>query len=200
MDSQPSDLTIHDLLRFNRLLQDMQSVIRQVRLAGRVAKENDVEHSYHLAMMAWYVSSRLGLTLKLELLLLYALVHDLAEVYAGDYAVLDHIGRMGKAERETAARQRIAAEFPEFSELSAIMEEYEARDSLESKFIYALDKLMPMLVIYQEGGSTWRELDYGLGELMANKYKTTARSPSITELAVQLEALLREHPGFFPRP
>ncbi len=191
---------IDQVFDFTRLLLRFQAVIRQVNVPDRVGKENDVEHSYHLAMMAWYLNATGKLGLASERLMMYALVHDMAEAYAGDVHVLDHAARVGKAEREEAALIRIAAEIPEFPELVAAVGEYELQDDDESRFIYALDKLMPMIMIYLEGGSTWHELDFSMQELLDNKNITTAAVPLVHNLSNQLEALIRSNTGLFPRP
>ena len=52
-----SQLKLDDMIRFSRLMLQLQDVIRSIDLPRGSSKENDVEHSYHLAMMAWYLNS-----------------------------------------------------------------------------------------------------------------------------------------------
>ena len=194
-------VVLADALRFAELMLKFQEVIRKVSIPRRpMQNENDVEHSYQLAMMAWYINQAGNLGLDVALLLMYALTHDLHETIAGDFHVLDHAGRIGKAEREAAALEQIAQEFPEFPQMIEIIQRYESQSDEESKFVYALDKLMPMLIIYLEGGSSWREVNISMEELFANKAEKTARSSTIFALSNELEVLLRARPQLFPRP
>jgi putative hydrolase of HD superfamily len=176
-----------------------QEVIRKVRLPRRPdSEENDAEHSYQLAMMAWYLNSSNHIGMSTDLLLKYSLVHDIAELYAGDVHVLDRNGREGKKQREAESLAKIAKELPEFPDLVNLVHEYEAQENDESRFVYALDKVMPMLMVYMEGGSTWRELDYGMEDILQNKRDTTKNSPAIKELNEQIESMIRQSPGLFP--
>lgn len=177
----------------------LQEVLRVTRPPGREYMENDAEHSYQLAMTAWYLNDAAGLGLNLERILRYALVHDLAEAYAGDVTSLDYIGREGKDQRETAALKRIAAKFPEFPELVSWVRRYDERSDAEAKLVYALDKLMPMLLTYLQDGKVWHELGWSREELLTNKDKTTLADPLVHELWLQLRKLLAEQPELFPR-
>lgn len=99
--------------------------------------ESDAEHSFSLAITALLLApSELDLLKCLKL----ALIHDLPEIYAGDFTPLDNITREQKLEREQNAAQQIAQElnWPELLELFA---EYNNKSSKESIFINALDKL-----------------------------------------------------------
>jgi putative hydrolase of HD superfamily len=78
---------LSELLNFSKILNAFQKVERVVRVPQSEKRENDVEHSYQLAMLAWYLADSNGLSLDKNLLLRYALVHDFVEVYAGDTPV-----------------------------------------------------------------------------------------------------------------
>lgn len=189
-----------DTLKFAELMLKFQEVIRKVRIPRRPDhEENDVEHSYQLAMMAWYISHVGDMELNLELVLKYSLIHDIAECYAGDVHVLDREGRIGKVDREAAALTQLEAEFPEFPELTQLAHQYETLADDESNFVYALDKLMPMITIYLEGGSTWHELGFSMEELLKNKAAKTFNAPVISSLNKELEQLIRSNPALFPR-
>jgi putative hydrolase of HD superfamily len=191
------ELQIEDVLKFSRFLLEFQSVRRKIRIPGREEYENDAEHSYSLAMMAWYLNEANKLELDTGKLLQYALVHDIPEVYAGDVAVLDRKGRTTKLQKEAAAIEHIEVQFPSFKGISEWIHAYEKREDKESRFVYALDKLMPMLLIYEEGGTTWRELDYEIEELMKNKRDSASSDSVISKLSVELEALIRKDPTLF---
>ena len=114
----------------------------------------------------------------------YALVHDFVEIHAGD---IQAIGRTeaqaeAKAAREHAALERIKHEWPDFHELGATIQEYEERDNPESKFVYALDKLMPMLLNLLSKGKTWKKYDFSSEVVLAAKDEKVVVSPEVQEL------------------
>ena len=194
------EIPLSKVFQFTELMLQFQAVVRKVRIPNRAAEENDAEHSYQLAMMGWYLNDIGRLGLDTNLLTQYALVHDLVEAYAGDIHILDHAGRAGKHEREAVALVRIEAEFGESLEFVRLIRDYEYRQDPESQFVYALDKFMPMVMIYLEGGSTWRELNFSMEELMRNQDSMTAGFPFVQTLVRKLHVLARGNPGMFRRP
>lgn len=146
------------LIDFISLLHKFQQEKRAVFATGENRYENDAEHSYELAMAAWYIIDSKKLDLNRDLAVKYAMIHDFAEVYAGDTPVFyAEERRKTKAEREEQAMHKIESEFREAGPLWETWKNYELRNDPESRFIYALDKVMPMLNIYLDGGRSWKE-------------------------------------------
>ena len=139
---------------FVRLLHAFQSVERIAHVSDLSRRENNVEHSYFLAMVCWYLCDALELEYSKEKIFRYALAHDLVETYAGDTYIFDTEARKTKREREEKARIRMESEFPEFNDLHTTIEKYEKQDEPESVFVYAIDKLIPALINYIKGGHT----------------------------------------------
>ncbi len=137
-----------DLKAWNRMLFQFQEVERKVIPPGRgERRENDVEHSYLLAMTAWYLNVAYNLGMDSGTILKYALIHDLCEVYAGDPLPTDKKAMAQKAEKEAAALWRLGEEFPHAGHLLFWAHEYELLPNEECQFVYALDKLMPRLLV-----------------------------------------------------
>lgn len=181
-------------LSFSRLLQSFARIERMVPMPATERLENDMEHSYHLALMAWYIVDSEKLDLDLSLVIKYALVHDLVEVYAGDTWVWsknqeDH---ESKHEREAAAASRLASEFPNFPELHSAISEYEKRESREAKFVYALDKILPSMYIIEEDGKFWQEHKITFDMLCSKKAPQVAVSPEVEPYYTELVNLIRE--------
>ncbi len=161
-----------DALDFLALLSDFRLVRRTLLCRGSDIEENDVEHSYQLAMLAWYLVGKAKLPLDIEKVICFALIHDFPEVYAGDTPVFgpnaDTVAT--KHARESEAVERLEKEwgsrFPEF--ISAI-KEYESRESEEAKFIYALDKIIAPMNVYLDGGRNWKRLEVTLDMTLENK-------------------------------
>lgn len=184
--------SLEGVLSFTKLLQQLRKIERRVLVDGADRNENDVEHSYSVAMLAWYVNATYQLGLNIEKVLQYSLIHDLVEVYAGDvwFYQTDQHTINNKKESEEAAAHRIENEYPEFPELHGIIRAYEAKIDIESRFVYALDKIDPVLHIYLDQGRTWKKENVVLDkleELKASKVTAHATIESIfKELVVRL--------------
>lgn len=185
-------MNLERLLTFARMQMEFQKVERVLRVPGMPDRwENDAEHSYNLAMMAWYIVTSEQLDLDVDRVIKYGMIHDLVEVYAGDtyiYGSTDELA--SKHEREAAAAQRLAEEFPDFPDLHTLIETYEKREDAESRFIYALDKLQPIIHIYLDDGATWKEVGITLAMAIENKTPKIAVSPEIKEYYDELMLIL----------
>ncbi len=189
-------MTIHNLIAFMQLLLAVQQVRRRSFANGEDRKENDSEHQYQLAMTAWYVIQAEGLDLDISRAIQYGLVHDMVEVYAGDFWVYG--SRLGKEEREREAGERLKKEFPDFPALHDLIEKYEQRSDRESVFVYALDKLIPIVNIYLDGGRSWKECGVTRDMLIENKTEKIACSPEVTRYFKEIIAILKkEEPELF---
>lgn len=185
---------IQDFLASLRLLHDFQKVERIILVPGSERRENDVEHSYLLAMLAWQIAEVTAPHLSQEKVLKYALVHDLVEVYAGDTNFYDRQSDAfrDKAVREHAAMKRIVEEKMLSEDICASLVAYEARIDAEAEFVYALDKLIPILSIYLDGGRTWKVHGITLENLCRLKREKIVGSPEILALFDELVVLLEK--------
>lgn len=183
------------LLRFIELTKKFREVKRMIRFKDDTL-ESDPEHSFQLAVTAWYIVEANKLDLDLGLIFKYALAHDLVEVYAGDTPSSVHreyeSARETKKAREEEAAERIKEEFPEFSGLHSIIHAYERREDEESKFVYALDKLMPALNIYLDDGYSWKVNDVRIEDVIEYKKDQIAESPEIKKYFDMLVPLLQK--------
>jgi putative hydrolase of HD superfamily len=174
------------LLDFVKFTHEFQEVIRVARPPFRERFENDAEHSYQLAMVAWFLIEQDKLKLDKELCFMYALAHDLVEVYAGDTYFLDTNHALSKQKREKEALQKIKKRFLGFKTLAKILEKYESKKDEESKFIYALDKLIPPIQIFLEDGKLWHEKMVSFDGLLQNKEKKIAVSKEVEKYWLEL--------------
>ena len=184
---------IEKLLGFSKVLNVLQSVERVIRVKDQERWENDMEHSYHLAMLAWYIVDTRKLSLNRDKVFCYALAHDLVEIYAGDTYLYSQDQQLldSKIEREYAAALRLEQEFPDVPEMHAAIRGYVAKEDAESRFVYALDKIEPMIKIYLDNGRTWKEKGVTLEMAYESKKDKVAFSPEITEYFEELMTLLR---------
>lgn len=184
-------------LAFNDLLLEFQRVERVVTFPGSDRRENDVEHSYMLTMLVWYLTDRDKLPLRKDAMLRYALVHDFVEVYAGDTYIYDAASVATKHEREAAAAARLKAAYPEFADFHDAIAAYEKQEDAESRFVRAIDKLIPMLIVYSGGGELWRKKGISLEMLVNAKQATIDRSPEAKPYFDALVKHLSSHPELF---
>jgi putative hydrolase of HD superfamily len=124
----------------------------------------------------------------------YALVHDLVEVYAGDTYVFsndqEHLD--GKIGREYEALVRLKKEFPLCDNILSLVDRYEKRDDRESRFVYALDKIQPVIQIYLDQGRIWKEKNVTFQMFLEYKKDKVALSPEIKPYFDELVVLLKE--------
>ena len=87
------------------------------------------------------------------------LFHDVVEIDAGDTYAYDEEGKKTQAQREQKAAERLYGLLPEDqgAKLKAIWEEFEAKNTPESRFAHAMDNLQPLLLNDSNQGSDWRE-------------------------------------------
>ena len=140
-------------------IDHLKSVLRRSYLLSEDRHENSAEHSWHLSVMALVLAEYANAEVDMLRVLKMLLVHDVVEIDSGDTYVYDAAGNDTKAERENAAARRIFGLLPEdqAAELSALWQEFEARQTPEAKFAAALDRLMPLLHNYHTQGRSWQE-------------------------------------------
>ena len=144
-------------LRFVAEIDALKSIIRQTTLMDGSRRENDAEHSWHLAMMALLLAEHAPGADPARVAKML-LIHDIVEIDAGDVFFFDAVGMVGQAEREALAATRIFGLLPsdQRDELHALWEEFEERVSPDARFARAIDRLQPLLQNFQSGGGTWR--------------------------------------------
>jgi putative hydrolases of HD superfamily len=193
--------SLDNILKFIKLTHDFQKIERAIYATGQDRMENDVEHSYQLAFSAWYIISTSKMNLDASKAVHYALIHDLVEVYAGDTDAFDKDQSVhdSKIDREHKALLRLKEEFPEFPELTNMIETYEKKADEESRFIYALDKIIAPINIYLDGGRTWKMKGVTLEAHIHNKKDKVKAHPQVEEYFNQLiEKFESEKETLFP--
>lgn len=152
------DPRIQQQLDFLAEIDKMKLVLRQTLLMDGSRRENDAEHSWHLAAMALVLREYAADTVDLSRVLQMALVHDLIEIYAGDTFAFDEAGNRDKEQRERAAADKLFGQLPgtQGQELRALWEEFDAMETPDAGFAAACDRLQPFLHNTRTQGHTWR--------------------------------------------
>lgn len=190
--------TFENLAKFVAFTHEVQQVKRAMLVKGEERPENDSEHSFQVAITALYVIETNQLSLDVFRVMAMAVVHDVIEVYSGDTPVYGSQELLStKAEREAAAVQTLKEQWPDLPLLHELIEECEAKVTPESKFLYALDKLVPMLNNYLDKGRTWLRHKVTLEQMLNVKAGKVDRDPTIRQYYEQMIAFFRDHPEFF---
>ena len=135
-------------IRFIIEADKVKSVFRQTYLADGSRKENDAEHSWHLALSAILLKEHMDAPVDLMKVIVMVLIHDLVEIDAGDTYAYDSEGTKSKRERELKAAERI------FGILPKDQGTYSTEDA---KFAHLLDNFQPLLLNDASDGKSWAE-------------------------------------------
>ena len=137
-----------------RLVVDLALIERNHHLIDSERRENNIEHSFMVAMLCWYICSYHALKLDLSKVLRYALAHDFVERYAGDTnAFASKEVRERKVKLEKAAAERLGREFGDFGDLVDIIHGYEDKKDDEALFVWTVDKMQALILGDLDG---WR--------------------------------------------
>lgn len=153
-------------------------ITRQTYLSDAKRKENDAEHAWHLALMAWVLSEHANEKIDLLRTILMVLIHDLVEIDAGDTFAYDEEGKKTQRQREEAAADRLFALLPgdQGAALRALWEEFEAAATPEAAFAHAMDNLQPTMLNAATGGIAWAEHRTTLSDCLRRHEGTRAGS------------------------
>ena len=156
----------------------LKDIIRQTNLTNGERKENDAEHSWHLALMAVFLSEYAKEPVDVLQVIKMVLIHDLVEIDAGDTYLYDEAGNGTKAAREQKAAERIFNILPgdQAEELFKLWQEFEDRKTPESKFANTLDRIQPVLLNDATEGRAWREHDVCIDQIMSKNEYTSQGS------------------------
>ena len=81
----------------------LKFINRQTYLSDGTRRENDAEHSWHLALMAVLLSEHADEEVDLLKVITMVLIHDLVEIDAGDTYAYDEAGKQTQRIREEKA-------------------------------------------------------------------------------------------------
>jgi len=146
-------------LNFIIEIDKLKNIYRQTYVLHENRKENDSEHSWHLAMMAVILSEYSNNSIDILKVIKMVLIHDIVEIDAGDTFCYDVELNKTKAQREKQAATRLFGLLPEEQkiEFMDLWNEFELMESNEAKFAAALDRMQPLLLNIQKNGLSWAE-------------------------------------------
>ena len=160
-------------MEFIMEVDKIKTINRQTYITGGVRKENDAEHSWHLALMVLLLSEYANKDIDVLKTMSMVLIHDMVEIDAGDTYAFDSVAAVSKEERELKAADRIFNILPkdQAEYFRKLWDEFEEGETMESKFANALDKIQPILLHNLSDGKSWREHKVTLDQILKrNKF------------------------------
>lgn len=155
------DEKLQKQIKFALIIDEMKNIFRRNLIIDGSRRENDAEHSWNLAMLAMLFEEYSTEKVNIERVLKIALVHDLIEVYAGDTFAYDVKGNEDKLQREIESANKLFGilDPDQGAEIRALWDEFEAKETAESKYANAIDRIQPLINNYMTNGHTWKEGD-----------------------------------------
>ena len=171
-------------LDFSLEIDKEKNIFRQTSLSGHGRKENDAEHAWHMAIMAYLLREYSNEPVDIQKVMLMCLIHDIVEIDAGDTYAYDPERLETQKEREQAAKERIFSILPndQKEELTALFDEFENNETAESRFAHSLDNLQPLLLNNSNGGTDWMEHGVSAEQVYGRQRKTKEGSVALYEV------------------
>lgn len=166
----------------------LKTILRQSPLAAADRRENDAEHSWHLAMMVTVLAEHADDPIDVGRTLELVLLHDLVEIHAGDTPLYDDALGADQAEREAIAAELIFGLLPadQAQRWRALWDEFEARRTPEARFAKAMDRLQPLLLNWMARGGTWQTPGVTVDDVRARKAVIGEASTSLWAAGLEI--------------
>ena len=139
-------------LAFALEIDKEKNIFRQTHLSGHGRNENDAEHAWHMAIMAYVLREYSNEKI------------DVAKVDAAKERIFSLLPDEQK------------------EELIALFDEFEAFETPESKFAHAMDNLQPLMLNNSNGGADWKEHEVTAQQVYGRQSKTRLGSEPLFEV------------------
>ena len=168
-------------LEFALEIDKEKNILRQTHLSGDGRRENDAEHAWHMAIMAYLLREYANEEVDIAKVMLMCLIHDIVEIDAGDTYAYDEENLKTQKAREDAAKDRIFSILPQDQkeELTALFDEFEAYETAESKYAHSLDNLQPLMLNDSNDGGDWVEHGVRAEQIYGRQRKTKIGSEKL---------------------
>ena len=182
------DERLKQQLDFTLEIDKEKNIFRQTHLSGHGRRENDAEHAWHMAIMAYLLREYANEPVDIAKVMLMCLIHDIVEIDAGDTFAYDEEGLKSQKAREDAAKERIFSILPDDQkkDLTALFDEFEYCETPESRYAHAMDNIQPLLLNHSNNGDDWKHHQTTSAQVYGRHAKTKLGSERLYELADQM--------------
>lgn len=179
-------------LEFSLEIDKEKNIFRQTHLSGHGRNENDAEHAWHMAIMAFLLKEYANEEVDISKVMLMCLIHDVVEIDAGDTYAYDEVNLKTQKEREDKAKERIFSMLPDDQKdiLISLFDEFEEGKTPEAKFAKAMDNLQPLLLNNSNNGGDWRIHGVNKTQVYGRQGKTAEGSEILFNLT---DILIKEN-------
>ena len=179
-------------LEFSLEIDKEKNIFRQTHLSGHGRNENDAEHAWHMAIMAFLLKEYANEEVDISKVMLMCLIHDVVEIDAGDTYAYDEVNLKTQKEREDKAKERIFSMLPDDQKdiLISLFDEFEEGKTPEAKFAKAMDNLQPLLLNNSNNGGDWRMHGVNKTQVYGRQGKTAEGSEILFNLT---DILIKEN-------
>ena len=182
------DSRIDKQLAFSLEIDKVKNIFRQTHLSGNGRNENDAEHSWHMAVMAYLLKEYANEEIDIAKVMIMCLIHDIVEIDAGDTYAYDAESLKTQKAREEIAKERIFSLLPEEQarEFIEIFDEFEAYETPESKFAHVMDNIQPLILNDGNHGGDWREHNVTVEQIYGRQSKTKLGSNRLFDVTDEI--------------
>lgn len=175
-------------LDFSLEIDKEKNIFRQTHLSENGRNENDAEHAWHMAIMAYLLREYANEEVDIAKVMLMCLIHDIVEIDAGDTYAYDTEGIATQKAREEAAKERIFSLLPDDqkAEMVSLFDEFEEYLSPEAKFAHAMDNLQPLILNNSNDGGDWKEHGVTAATIYKRHTNTRLGSEKLFEISDQI--------------
>lgn len=175
-------------LNFALEIDKEKNIYRQTHLSGRGRNENDAEHAWHMAVMAYLLREYANEEIDITKVILMCLIHDIVEIEAGDTYAYDAENLKTQKAREDAAKEKLYSLLPEDQkqEFTALFDEFEEYKTPEAKYAHAMDNLQPLILNDSNNGGDWKDHDVTAEQVYGRQRKTRLGSEKLFEVTDQI--------------
>ena len=182
------DKRLEKQMAFALEIDKEKNIFRQTHLSGHGRRENDAEHAWHMAIMAYLMREHSNEKVDIARVMLMCLIHDIVEIDAGDTYAYDEVNLKTQKAREDAAKERIFSILPDDQkqEMIALFDEFEACETPEAKFAKTMDNFQPLLLNNINNGGDWRAHKVRRSQVLKRQLKSKPGSIKIWEYSKSL--------------
>ena len=137
----------NDVVSFYMQYNHLKNIYRQGWLKVRIGLEHRekcesvADHSFSMALLAITMIEKYKLPYDTLKCIKMCIIHELGEIYAGNYTPYDNITKEEKNLKEKEAIQKVLKPLDFDNDFLQLWEEFEKRETEEAKFVKNLDEL-----------------------------------------------------------
>ncbi|MCM1178408.1 MAG: HD domain-containing protein [Bacteroidales bacterium] len=169
-----------------------KNIFRQTHLSGGGRRENDAEHAWHMAIMAYLLKDYADEKVDIAKVMIMCLVHDIVEIEAGDTYAYDEQGQKTQKSREDAAKIHLFGMLPDDQreEMIALFDEFEENLTPEARFAHVMDNLQPLMLNNSNDGADWKEHGVSAEQVYVRQRKAALGSSRLFEV---IDGIIRDN-------